>query len=115
MGYDTLVRFFDRKYYEDQFEIMVSEFFKTGSILVYDRGLHQDSFWDRKELKLGQKYKEKIEVVCAFEGQDVSSSRVRQLLTLYYKSHQVSLLNELQSIVPTKILDYILERQLYKD
>jgi nicotinamide-nucleotide adenylyltransferase len=68
MGYDTVVRFFDSKYYDD-YEKEIDGFFKTSRILLFDRGRENFGIdvWERKEMEIARKYSEKIDLVQGFK------------------------------------------------
>ena len=114
MGYDTLVRFFDPKYYGNAFDHEMQDFFTTSSIKVVDRGEHDKGMWEREELKFGLRYQKLIQMTRHLEGKDISSSQVRKLLAEYYLDQNQDILCKLKSMVPRNILEFILKREMYR-
>jgi nicotinic acid mononucleotide adenylyltransferase len=112
LGYDTVVRFFDKKYYSD-FDQVMNDFFGVNRLWVVDRGNNVLSFWERPEIKNGIKFKESIDVVDRLEG-DVSSTLVRNLLKQYYIDKDPALLYRLECLVPAPVLKIILYNEMYK-
>jgi nicotinamide-nucleotide adenylyltransferase len=110
MGYDTIVRFFDPKYY-NSFEETMNQFFQTSRIRVIDRGDHRCSMWDRDELKHAIQWKNGVEV----EGPiaPISSTDCRKIVRNFYKGKATR--SDLEQLMPKVIVDYILEHNLYSE
>ena len=112
MGYDTITRFFDRKYYSD-YENEMKSFFEVAEVAVFDRGDCEVGFWERAEMKAVSIWKSKITVFEKIPGVEISSTIVRSTIREYYKTGKG--LDRLKEMVPDEILQHILEKQLYKE
>ena len=114
LGYDTLIRFFDRKYYGQEFDLELEEFFRRSKLRVVDRGENDGKpLWERKELHTGKQFKNRIEIASEIPGADVSSSLAREYIAQYYKTGSDNILRSLKSMVPEPVLKIILEKNLY--
>ena len=78
---------------------------------MFDRDSHSEPIWSRSEMLLGLQWKSRIKVFEAVSKG--SSSRVRELLKEYYQ--QGTGLEELQKMVPDKVLESILANKFYCD
>lgn len=126
LGYDTLVRFFDPKYYDD-FEREIDLFFSLSRIALYDRLVKEsntdkeetleersESLWKRSELRQGRKWRSKVDLMARLPSsiESLSSSSVRKEVAEYYKTG----LNypKLQSMVEDSVLKLIIEKNMYR-
>jgi nicotinamide-nucleotide adenylyltransferase len=110
MGYDTLVRFFDTKYY-DKFEESMNRFFETSRIRVIDRGDHTQALWEREELSHAMKWKDGIELEDPIVP--ISSTDCRKLVRDYYAGKATRA--DLDQLMPAVIVDYIIQHKLYRE
>jgi nicotinic acid mononucleotide adenylyltransferase len=102
MGYDTIVRFFDHKYYSD-IANELDGFFKRSKIVMFHR--------ESKSLRLEEKYKESVEIYQELDfGYPVSSTIVRNLLKDPMQRNEQSL----KKYIPSAVLAEILRLDLYK-
>ncbi|KAJ3324980.1 hypothetical protein HDV06_005569 [Boothiomyces sp. JEL0866] len=80
MGYDTLIRFFNKKYYSD-FENDMESFFKSNRIKCFDRGNIGTPIWERVDLQHVLKYKDYIDLEeCLPDEACISSSEIREMI-----------------------------------
>jgi nicotinic acid mononucleotide adenylyltransferase len=110
MGYDTLIRFFDVKYYTN-FQSDMDRFFTKSVIKVFDRGNHKLDMWDRYELQHVLQYQNFIQKADSIS--DISSTKCREAIRDFYNKEKNR--QELDLLMPPKIVDYILQHQLYKE
>ncbi|KAJ3021143.1 hypothetical protein HKX48_009167 [Thoreauomyces humboldtii] len=118
VGFDTLVRIFDVKYYDDQghLEREAERFFQRCSIVCADRLLGDGQRVGVREWLDGGgvvgRWKDKVEVVEGWgdngEG-EVSSTRARTILARGDDADQ----EELETIVPPKVIECIRRLGLY--
>ena len=110
MGSDTLVRFFDNKYYSNM-EADMNEFFQTcrARILFSIRAGHSEasltSFLQKPEVSLYGDYLHRLDL--AMSDADISSTRVRQLLQ--NRSEDVPW-DAIRQLVPPLIFDHLRRR-----
>lgn len=103
MGYDTIVRFFDHKYYSD-FTKELDNFFMNAKIAMFHR--------DSNELIIDQKYKDRIDIYQDLNfGYPVSSTIVRNILKDPNQRNE----QFLKKYIPLPVLAEILELGLYKN
>ncbi|KAJ3312765.1 hypothetical protein HDV04_002729 [Boothiomyces sp. JEL0838] len=80
MGYDTLIRFFNRKYYTE-FETDMDAFFVSNRIKCFDRGNIKIPVWERTELQHVLRYKQYVDLEgCLDEKVCISSTEVREMI-----------------------------------
>ncbi|KAJ3347433.1 hypothetical protein HDU91_006782, partial [Kappamyces sp. JEL0680] len=118
LGYDTVVRFFNRSYYQD-FETEMAQFFQSARnrLVVFDRANStiQTPPWDREEMKCGRQWQEFIQFMPMLEGRPVSSTLVRSLMLQHYANpHDTDIVHELHALVPPQVLRIMIEQGLYQ-
>lgn len=114
LGYDTVVRFFDSKYYNDV-NVVMQNFFKNAKIVCFERHLNKEvgEIWNRPEMKSALDWKSHIDVFDDFD-MNISSTMARSMLKEYYSSqNDQEKLNDLEKIIPQPALQTILESRLY--
>lgn len=116
MGFDTLLRVGDQRYYSESVETVIKRFFETAEVVVLTRNSENASKFPEgmvdaplqaqviKESPLFSKYMDKIHVFEAGpETDQVSSSQAR------------SSFRQLQRCVPESLVKYIRSNNLYGD
>ncbi|KAJ3274786.1 hypothetical protein HDV01_001989 [Terramyces sp. JEL0728] len=105
MGYDTLTRFFNKKYYTD-FESDMDKFFVANTIKCFDRGNTAVPMWERQELQHVLKYKASVKVEgCLSEEVSISSTEVRAMIKDKDKRWK--------RYVPDSVQQLIIENKMY--
>ncbi|KAI8896720.1 hypothetical protein BC833DRAFT_596426 [Globomyces pollinis-pini] len=116
MGYDTIIRFFDPKYYTNEsFNDLFIQFFKNSRIHLIDRHSNPSiPIWDRPELKNVCRFKQFVDCSDSLPGEPISSTLARTILKDYWNSKDPNLLEKLKSIIPPSVLQLILKNEYYK-
>ncbi|CAI2170484.1 2716_t:CDS:1 [Funneliformis geosporum] len=128
MGYDTIIRFFNPKYYTNMPEELAS-FFETNSIICANRQGYggeeaEEQFFCSeifKEIVGGgeESGKKVIRIKLDDEIAKMSSTRVREILINMkneeeVKEHQVKIRNALLDLCPEPIVDFVIQEGLYR-
>jgi nicotinamide-nucleotide adenylyltransferase len=109
MGYDTMIRFFNPKYY-DNYKDSICSFFKKSRIRMIDRASELVPVWERNDIKDAIQWKKYINIIPGF-NEPISSTECRRLLKMYYETGEKA---ELERLVPQKVLQTIIQKQYYK-
>jgi nicotinamide-nucleotide adenylyltransferase len=107
MGYDTVIRLVDQKYYDQPVEEALEPFFSNNQVICADRGGHSsedvESFWTNNAII--RKFQSNIKRMHLDNATaDISSSKVRE---------QIDHDQDIQALVDDKIYQYVLDNQLY--
>jgi nicotinamide-nucleotide adenylyltransferase len=105
MGYDTLVRFFDPKYYTD-FQQEMNVFFATSKIRMFDRGDDMLPIWSRPELQHALQWKDSVEILEKIS--DISSTKCRKAITIGCDR------KALEELMPLAIVEYIIKNRIFQ-
>ena len=100
LGYDTLLRFFNPKYYKNM-KAELDHFFKEYRLKVFDRGENSNPMFERSDLEHALKWKDFVEI-CEPVG-NVSSTHIRSLI-------QAGKIYEIKNLVPASVFS-ILEKR----
>ncbi|KAJ2705983.1 hypothetical protein FB645_001960 [Coemansia sp. IMI 203386] len=108
MGWDTLIRFFDRKYYVD-YETEIRSFFDNGGRIAYSRrtgfpDVDVDAFFAREDIAGYLQYV--FELTLPKRVKHISSTEVR-----------LAVRDSTQSVrdIPPRILEFVNNSRLYRD
>lgn len=104
LGYDTITRFFDSKYYSPvPVKEALAPFFTTSRLICADRGSDTDGFWEG----IGKDYERFIDRIHLDpETEAISSTKAR----LAIASHDDSTIH---SLLDDAILQFVLQEHLY--
>lgn len=107
MGYDTVIRLVDQKYYDQPVEEALEPFFSNNQVICADRGGHSsedvEGFWTNNTIV--NKFQRSIKRIHIDDATaDISSSKVRELI-----DHD----QDIKPLVDDEIYHYVLNNQLY--
>ncbi|KAI9289133.1 hypothetical protein BC943DRAFT_316067, partial [Umbelopsis sp. AD052] len=107
MGYDTVIRLVDQKYYDQPVEEALEPFFSNNQVICADRGGHSsedvEGFWTTNTI--ARKFQRSIKRIHLDDATaDISSSKVRE---------QIVRDQDIKPLVDDRIYQYVGNHQLY--
>lgn len=105
VGYDTLVRIMDSKYYPGQDISILTDFFAQGDLLCALREEHSE-IADQEAAIKAMPWSDKIKILKMSEGKDVSSTRLREAVR---RNDDVTM----NRYLTPDVYDYIKQTKLY--
>lgn len=102
LGYDTITRFFDSKYYSVPVTEALTPFFTRCRLICADRGSDKHNFWE----SIGKDYEQCIDRIhLDRETEAISSTKARSAIGSTDDAH---------SFLDDTILEFVLQENLYK-